>query len=116
MKKHILVLLGAFAGGLVGYFGFLWIARQGFYALVLPGGLLGVGASLFRNKSTGICPLRASGTGARPFGGMAVCAVHQGREFRVFSDTHSPTQADHAHHARSGCVHRLLGPFQSSST
>jgi len=57
MKKHILLLLGAFAGGLVGYFGFLWIARQGFYALVLPGGLLGVGASLFRNKSTGICIL-----------------------------------------------------------
>jgi hypothetical protein len=55
MKRNILVSVGALAGGLVGYFGFLWIARQGLYALVLPGGLLGVGASLFPNRSTGLC-------------------------------------------------------------
>ncbi len=52
MKDEALVLLGAIAGGVVGYFGFLWIASQGFYALVLPGALLGVGASMGRNKST----------------------------------------------------------------
>ena len=52
MKRSMLVLIGGVAGGLVGYFGFLWIARQGFYALVLPRGLLGVGASLFANRST----------------------------------------------------------------
>ena len=57
MKHWIFVLLGAVAGGLVGYFGFLWIARQGFYALVLPGGLLGVGASLVQTRSTSICVL-----------------------------------------------------------
>jgi hypothetical protein len=55
MKRNIFALMGAAAGGLVGYFGFLWIARQGFYALVLPGGLVGVGASLFPNRSTAIC-------------------------------------------------------------
>ena len=55
MKQWILVLVGAIAGGLVGLFGFLWIARQGFYMLALPGGLLGVGASLFPNRSTIIC-------------------------------------------------------------
>jgi len=55
MKRNVLVLMGAVAGGLVGYFGFFWIARQGFYALVLPGGLLGVGASLFANRSTALC-------------------------------------------------------------
>ncbi len=49
------MLVGAVAGGLVGYVGFLWIARQGFYALVLPGGLLGFSASLFQNRSTAIC-------------------------------------------------------------
>jgi hypothetical protein len=37
-------LLGAAAGGCVGYFAFFWIARQGFYALVLPPALLGLSA------------------------------------------------------------------------
>jgi hypothetical protein len=55
MKQNLLVLIGAVAGGLIGYFGFLWIARQGFYALVLPGGLVGFGAGLSPNKSTAVC-------------------------------------------------------------
>ena len=49
------MLVGAIAGGLIGYFGFLWIARQGFYALVLPGGLVGLGASMAQNRSTALC-------------------------------------------------------------
>ena len=39
-------LLGATVGGCVGYFAFVWIASQGFYALMLPPGLLGIGAGL----------------------------------------------------------------------
>ena len=39
-------LLGAAVGGCLGYFAFFWIARQGFYALVLPPALLGLGAGL----------------------------------------------------------------------
>lgn len=39
-------LLGAAVGGCVGYFAFFWMARQGFYALALPGGLLGLAAGL----------------------------------------------------------------------
>src|SRR6266404_2746198 len=42
-------------GGLVGYFAFFWIARQGFYGLILPGCLLGVGASMFPNRSAAVC-------------------------------------------------------------
>ena len=57
MKQQVLALIGAMVGGLIGYFGFLWIAHQGFYALVLPGGLLGLGASLFPTRSTGVCIL-----------------------------------------------------------
>jgi len=49
------MLLGAVAGGLGGYWGFLWIARQGFYALVLPGALVGIGASFFPTRSTPLC-------------------------------------------------------------
>jgi hypothetical protein len=52
-------LLGAIAGGCVGYFAFFWIARQGFYALVLPPALLGLAAGLCaRGRSTilaGVC-------------------------------------------------------------
>jgi hypothetical protein len=51
VKIALLVLLGAALGGALGYFGFFWIARQGFYALVLPGGLLGLGAGIVRSRS-----------------------------------------------------------------
>ena len=39
MKQAALVLGCAVRGGLVGYYGFAWLLRQGFYGLVLPGGL-----------------------------------------------------------------------------
>lgn len=51
MKQTLLVILGAVVGGTLGYFAFFWIAGQGFYAMVLPGGLLGIGAGLAKNKS-----------------------------------------------------------------
>ena len=40
---------------MIGYFGFLWFARQGFYALVLPGSAVGIGACLAKNRSIGLC-------------------------------------------------------------
>jgi len=36
-------LAGGVVGAIVGYFVFRWIGRQGFYALALPGTLLGLG-------------------------------------------------------------------------
>ena len=36
-------LAGGVAGGVAGYFVFIWLAGQGFYALTLPGALLGLG-------------------------------------------------------------------------
>ena len=60
-------LLGAIIGGAVGYFLFIWIARQGFYALMLPGWLLGEGAGLCarrRSVPLGIvCAVLALGLG-----------------------------------------------------
>ena len=42
----------AVAGGVLGHFVFLWLARHGFYALLVPGGLVGFGGGLFaRTKS-----------------------------------------------------------------
>lgn len=46
-------LVGAAVGGALGYFAFFWVAQQGFYALLLPPGLLGLGAGLIaRRRST----------------------------------------------------------------
>jgi hypothetical protein len=50
MKQTAMTLCGALAGGTLGYFAFLWLASQGFYALALPGGLLGFGAGIGRTR------------------------------------------------------------------
>jgi len=50
MKQLLLVVAGAVAGGILGYSAFFWIAGQGFYGLVLPGGLLGLGAGIGKNR------------------------------------------------------------------
>ena len=51
MKSAALVLGCGLLGGAVGFIGFQWLTSQGFYALVLPGGLLGLAAGLPRNRS-----------------------------------------------------------------
>jgi len=53
-KNDFLVLLGAAAGGLLGYLVFSWLTRRGFYGLALPGGLLGLGAGIARTRSKAI--------------------------------------------------------------
>src|SRR5262245_61877252 len=76
MKNTLLVLAGAAAGGIVGYYAFLWAYHQGFYALILPGGMIGVGAGLAKNQSVllaVVCGVAALALGlfaewsARPF-------------------------------------------------
>ncbi len=52
-QSLLLGLLGAAVGGTIGYFAFFWIASTGFYALVVPGGLLGIVAGLFARRR---CP------------------------------------------------------------
>jgi hypothetical protein len=47
IRDMLVGLAGALIGGAIGYVAFVWIARQGFYALMLPGALAGVGTSLF---------------------------------------------------------------------
>ena len=51
-KDIFLIGVGAAIGGVLGYWAFFWIARQGFYGLILPGGLLGVGAGLSKGKTS----------------------------------------------------------------
>jgi len=66
MKNNLLALCGALVGGTLGYFAFSWILAQGFYALVLPGGLLGFGAGIVPNRSVlvaVVCGLLATALG-----------------------------------------------------
>ena len=50
-----LALAGAAMGGVLGYFAFGWLAGQGFYALALPGVLLGLGAGVVgKRRSMGM--------------------------------------------------------------
>jgi hypothetical protein len=50
MAKQVLEtfrsIVGAVAGGILGYAAFFWVARHGFYALALPGIVLGLGCSV----------------------------------------------------------------------
>ena len=50
-KSIFLCTLCALIGGALGYLGFFWTLRQGFYGLVLPGGLLGLGAGIFQSQA-----------------------------------------------------------------
>jgi len=43
---------GAVVGGGVGYFVFGWLTSQGFYAVALPGVLLGIGAGMLRQRQS----------------------------------------------------------------
>ena len=66
MKQAALVFGGAIVGGVVGYFVFFWLTRQGFYGLVLPGGLLGLGAGIAKCHSrlpSIVCGVLALGLG-----------------------------------------------------
>jgi len=51
MRNNLLVLAGAVIGGLIGHFAFLRLTHHGYYGLVLPGGLAGLGAGVFKSRS-----------------------------------------------------------------
>jgi hypothetical protein len=51
MKDNLLAIVGAIVGGAIGFKLFGWLLDQGLYGLVLPGGLLGIGAGFVKNRS-----------------------------------------------------------------
>src|SRR5262249_40155099 len=52
LLSNLLGLVGAAVGGAIGYFAFRWFCKQGFYAMVLPGGMLGLGCLILaRHRS-----------------------------------------------------------------
>ena len=50
MESWLLGLVGAAIGGWLGYLAFFWIASQGFYALPVPGAVLGIGCGLLAQR------------------------------------------------------------------
>jgi hypothetical protein len=66
-RNLLLGLLGALVGGVLGYFGFVWALHRGYYAMMLPGGLVGVGGGLLvKDRSVvraAICGVFAAGLG-----------------------------------------------------
>jgi len=54
LRTSALTLAAAAVGGAVGYFVFMWLASMGFYGLVVPGGLLGLAAGIFKNRSIAV--------------------------------------------------------------
>jgi hypothetical protein len=66
VERPFLVFVGAAAGGAAGYGLYRLALQSGFYAIVLPGAMLGIGASLARNRSVLIavlCGVLALGLG-----------------------------------------------------
>lgn len=51
MVGNLATVCFACVGGLLGYLGFVLLLDRGFYALVLPGGLLGLAAGIPRSRS-----------------------------------------------------------------
>ena len=53
MPRHLisdlLGLVGAAIGGTVGFYTFLWLLKQGYYGLIVPGAFLGLGCSVLAN-------------------------------------------------------------------
>ncbi|MEM9411980.1 MAG: hypothetical protein AAGA30_12750, partial [Planctomycetota bacterium] len=45
-------ITGAVVGGIVGFFIFRWLLSQGFYAMMLPGALLGLGCGSLSGKDS----------------------------------------------------------------
>jgi hypothetical protein len=65
--SNVLGLVGAMVGGALGFYTFDWLRGQGFYGLMIPGALLGLGCSLLaQHRSTArgiICGLAALALG-----------------------------------------------------
>jgi hypothetical protein len=67
LVSHVLGLVGAVIGGVLGYYLVFWIRQSGFYGMMIPGAVLGWGSSLLaRHRSVArgvVCTVAALGLG-----------------------------------------------------
>ena len=59
LRRNALAIGCACLGGIIGYLGFRFLLARGAYAIILPGGLLGLAAGIVRNNSTLVAVLCA---------------------------------------------------------
>jgi hypothetical protein len=90
MKNNLLVLAGAIAGGVLGYLGSLLMAHWGFFAVIMPGALVGLGAGMFRCRSVVLAV--ACGLLALLFGLVTLWRIYS-----VFSDDRVGVFLSHIH-------------------
>ena len=86
MKQTLLAIVGAVIGGFVGYMVADWASAYGFYAMVLPGGLLGFGAGFGRSRSivlAALCGIAATLLGFYADSQIWPFAIDKSLEFYV---------------------------------
>ena len=66
--SNILGLVGAVAGGVLGYYIFKWLLGYNLYGMMIPGGLLGLGSGLLARHPSQLrarsAPLRSFASGS----------------------------------------------------
>lgn len=79
-------IAGATVGGVAGYFLFHWILRQGFYALLVPPVLLGLGAGLLARRRSMVlaCICGLAGFGLAIFTEWSWAPFRTDRSFGYF--------------------------------
>lgn len=89
----VLGLVGGTIGGVLGYYVFSWIVSQGFYGLMIPGALLGLGSSMLAKHRSAIRGVVC---------GLAALALGFYVEWRFF-----PFADDHSIHYFATHIHHL---------
>ena len=89
LMSTILSVIGGAVGGFVGYKAFSWLYDHGYYGMMIPGGLLGLGCGMLARH-----PSQVRGSGcrrrravARSLHGMAILPLQGRRQLLLFADT-----------------------------
>ena len=83
----LLSAFGAVLGGVLGHYAFRWIHSQGFYAPMVPGGLLGLGCAAFSGRRSIVRGILcgAAGIGLGLFSRWTVDAGPNADSFKEFA-------------------------------
>lgn len=89
---HLRGLVGAILGGVLGFYTFGWLLHQGFYGLIIPGALLGLGCGLLAGRPSAIRGVAC---------GLAAVALALFSEWHYFPDREDDSLGYFAAHLTS---------------